>query len=302
MPKNSAFSSENGSCGVSSNVVTSCPAAWQVTPPCTTSPGALHGVEFPASLISTPRSCSSATRYKATLEENGFSGRPAKFCGAARYIDPVSSCSRSGLLMRTFATFEASGQFAGCFVPRLTPDSSWFSSWASLAGSSPCSCGQDCRPSAALGDSCTPAGNVTVVSRTSASASPTGFSVVSCGTCNATFRPVGVLPASPSGLTVTVGEKSSFSQPSSSGSDASLVLNTPGSRHESTPSVAVRDTPHDVGFVNNGNNGACVGQPPFASVFFSASRGEPLPAAYGPIGPSSSSSPSRKPQPGSSRG
>ena len=36
-----------------------------------------------------PETGSLATRYIATSEENGFSGRPAKFCGEARYTKPV---------------------------------------------------------------------------------------------------------------------------------------------------------------------------------------------------------------------
>ena len=65
----------------------------------------------------------------------------------------------------------------------------------------------------ALGLICTPAGNATVVSLMSASPSPTGFTVDSCGTCTSTFKPVGVLPADPSGVTPIVGLKSSLSQP-----------------------------------------------------------------------------------------
>jgi hypothetical protein len=80
------------------------------------------------------------------------------------------------------------------------------------------------------------------------------------------FKPVGVLPAVPSGWTLRVGLKSSFSQPDSGGrvtvssafeggSAAGFASGSAGSPHDSTLNLAVRDTPHEVGFVNNGTTG-----------------------------------------------
>ena len=49
---------------------------------------------------------------------NGFSSGPSiKFCGAAKYIAPSSAFGKSGVLIFTVATFDASGQ-------KLTPGSS----------------------------------------------------------------------------------------------------------------------------------------------------------------------------------
>src|SRR6267143_6252462 len=59
VPKNSSFSSSNGKGGVSSKVVS-------------TRPVSLSSETFPASLIRTPALGSSATRYNATSDPNGF--------------------------------------------------------------------------------------------------------------------------------------------------------------------------------------------------------------------------------------
>src|ERR1039458_3973842 len=202
VPKKCSSRSLNGSCGVFSNVVTS----WPVTG---------SGVVCPASFTSTPAVGSSATRYSAISEPNGLSSGPAKFCGAARYTAPSSGSGSSGVLIVTVATFDASGHVG------------------LLAFSRPiCACEHACRPSAADGLSCTPAGSVTVVSFTSASASPAGFTVASWGTCRWTFNPVGVLPDVPSGCTSIDGLKSSLSQPDNGGKAEGSDTKLPGFSHE----------------------------------------------------------------------
>src|SRR5581483_8511958 len=75
----------------------------------------------------------------------------------------------------------------------------------------------DCSPSAAAGFKTTPAGNATVVSLTFASTNPSGSRLTACGTCSVTLNPVGVLPASPSGVTLNDGLNGSRLQPSSAG-------------------------------------------------------------------------------------
>ena len=73
------------------------------------SPALWHSRTSPASLIDTPRSGSSATRYIATSEPNGFCASPAKPCGAARNAEPSRSPSSNGVLILTFASFDAAG-------------------------------------------------------------------------------------------------------------------------------------------------------------------------------------------------
>jgi hypothetical protein len=94
-----------------------------------------------------------------------------------------------------------------------------------------------------------------------------------------TANPEDVLASGLSGVTVNVGEKSSFSQPTSSGSDADFVRSPekfPGSSQESTLKVAVRGCPHEVGFVNSGISGADEAHPPVASLS-SLGSGSPEP-------------------------
>ena len=97
-----------------SNVVVSCPVGLRDT--------------FPGSLTSTPEIGSSATRYIATSDSNGFSGGAPlsvlKFCGDAKYTAPFSGCAITGTSIVAFAIFEESGQ-------KFTPGSNV----ASLRGS-----------------------------------------------------------------------------------------------------------------------------------------------------------------------
>ena len=115
---------------------------------------------------------------------------------------------------------------------------------------------------------------MTVVSLTSASPLPSGLIVDSWGTWTSTPRPVGVLPALPSGVTLSVGAKLRSSQPESSGSVAcsvwtfspgrlpGSVVKLPGSSQSSTLNVAVRGTLQEVGFVNSGTTGTSIGHSP----------------------------------------
>ena len=161
------------------NVVLICPG----TRPLLT-PGSPSSTR-PGSLTSTPVAGSSATRYIATSEENGFSGTPAnswwrqihrafQFVFQQRRSDP------------DVAIFDASGHPGGLSVNSSTPD----------PGFTPrnpiCEFEHACRPSAALGLTCIPAGSVTVVSLISASPNPAGSVVDSCATRTPTFNPVGV--------------------------------------------------------------------------------------------------------------
>src|ERR1700683_1853934 len=83
-PKKCSSASSKGSCGWLANVERICPGARPVTP------GSPPSSTEPGSLTRMPASLSSATRYCATCFENGFCGKPAKFCGDARYTKPSS--------------------------------------------------------------------------------------------------------------------------------------------------------------------------------------------------------------------
>src|SRR6202035_778211 len=221
-PKKCSFKSSNGSCGVFLNEETNCPVTGS-------------GLTSPATLTSTPAVGSSATRYNATRLPKGLA-----FC-AARYISPVNGSGNSGELISAVATFDASGQDTGPSVLSAT-----------------CASEQACRPSPAAGFNATPAGNVTVVSFTSASASPAAFKLKSCGTCTPTVKPVGVLPACPSGATLTVGPNGKRLQPSSVGigSVEENLWKLPASTHESASTEVCNELPlQAVGNVKNG--GGC---------------------------------------------
>src|SRR6185437_5067793 len=228
-PKKWSFRSSNGSCGVFLNVVTSCPVTGS-------------GLTSPASFTSTPDTGSCATRYRATRLPNGFA-----FC-AARYAAPVSGFGNNGDSISSVPTFAASGHDGNASTDKAT-----------------CSSLQAASPSAADGFSATPAGNVTVVSFTSASDSPSPFRLTSCGTCTPTVNPVGVLPACPSGATSIDGLNGSWLQPSIPTGRPRLSwkvyskgeVKTPSSCHESASSVVCTGPVHDVGSASNGGGVAC---------------------------------------------
>ena len=216
VPKNSSFTSPTGSCGMFSNVVVN----WPVS---------RFGVTFPASLTSTPVA---VLQRRDTSRSSSQTGFPAAHRSSAEPPDtprlPVRvPTTASDPHRRNLRRVRTRRPFALC--------------------SPICANEHACNPSAALGLTCTPAGNVTVVFRISASPSPTGLIVDSCGTRKSTFNPVGVLPASIR-RTLIVGLKPNVRNPKARATPRSnpvTVAKSPGSSHQSTPteSAAPHTTP-----------------------------------------------------------
>src|SRR6185437_5680792 len=218
-PKKCSFKSSNGSWGVFLNVETSCPVTGS-------------GTTSPASFTSVPDIGSRASRYRATRLPNGFA-----YC-AARYASPVNAFGNNGLFISSVATFDASGQ--------LDTEST---------DSAICASEHACSPSAAAGFKATPAGNVTVVSFTSAGTRPFGFKASSWGTWTPTVKPVGVLAACPSGATLIEGLNGSRLQPSIVGiaTKESNNWKLPATGHESASTSVWSGAPtQEVGIASSG--------------------------------------------------
>src|ERR1039458_5291869 len=228
-----SWNSENGSCGVFSNVVVIWPVCWLICP-------------VPSSLTMTPSSPSPTTCTNrrimrpscASLGEHGLHN------GEARYTSPFRRSSSAGVLIRTVPTCESRGHapgFAGAASRGPDPKN--------------CSFVQSPRRAAADGEVAVPSGSVTEVRFTSGVASASGS--VSCGTFRSNEYPAGAPASSVSGSIDIDGLNSSRWQPVSLPSEVEADANTPGpgASQESVDSVASSGVEHCDGFVNSATRG-----------------------------------------------
>ena len=149
-----------------------------------------------------PDTGSSATRYIATSDPNGFSGSAP--CEVLRRgeiheaFELVRQQRRLDLHGRDLRRVRAVRRLEA--IRRLMPVTSPLPSCSSLPGSRPFSSGHAARPSAAEGLRSRPSGSATVMFFSSVGASPSAFSASSWGTCTSTVSPLGLLASCAVGL------------------------------------------------------------------------------------------------------